>query len=118
MLNDYTVNIVYKNRTLESVCQKTYSFADYCQEQKLHLMRTIADVENAFYIMQGDKSKEDWDERTMAAFQHIRHKILDTANSIERLPKNLFYKGQNVDSVNSSEYVAGIINQAMSHDKL
>ena len=114
MLNDYTVNITYKNRTLEPVNQKSYPFADYCQEQKLHLMHIIADVENAFYDMQGNKSKEDWDERTMASFQHIRHKLLDAANGIERLPRNLFYKGQNVSSVNSAEYVAGIINDAMT----
>lgn len=112
MLNDYTVNIVYKNRTLEPVSQKAYALTDYCQEQKLHLMHTIADVENAFYTMQGNKSKDDWDAETMASFQHIRHKLLDAANSIERLPKNLHYKGQNVNAVNSAQYVADIINQA------
>lgn len=115
MLNDYTVNIVYKNRTLEPVTQKAYSLTDYCQEQKLHLMHIIADVENAFYNMQDNKSKEDWDAKVMVDFQHIRHKLLDTANSIERLPKNLFYKGQNVDAVNSADYVADIINKATAN---
>lgn len=112
VLNDYTVNIVFKNRSLESVNQRSYSLADYCQEQKLNLMHIITDVENAFYDMQGNKSKDDWSPEAMNMFQHIRHRLLDSANSIERLPRNLHYKGVNVGSMSGSEYIAGILNRA------
>lgn len=112
MLSDYTVNIIYKNRALEPVKQKSYSLQDYCQEQKIKLMHTIMDVENAFYRLQNEKCKDDWDVDTMNEFQHIRHKLLDAANGIERLPKQLCYKGQNVGSVSSGEFIADIINKA------
>lgn len=111
MLSDYTVNIVYKNRSLESVSQKSYPLADYCQEQKLNLMHIITDVENAFYNMQNNQSKDDWTPDAMETFQHIRHKLLDAANSIERLPKNLHHKGINIGTMNGTDYIAGIVNQ-------
>lgn len=110
MLNDCTVNVVYKNRSLEDVSCRSYSLVDYCQEQKLNLMHIITDVENAFYAMQNNQSKDDWSPQAMELFQRIRHKLLDSANSMERLPKNLCYKGVNVNSVSFSEYLANIIN--------
>lgn len=112
MLNDYTVNIIYRNRALESVNQKNYPFVDYCQEQKMNMMRTIADVENAFYVLQDNKSKDDWSEEAMNMFQHIRHKLLDTANNVERLPQNLRCKGCRIDAMAASEYIADIISKA------
>ena len=111
MLNDYTVNIVYKNRSMENVSQKSYPLIDYCQEQKLNLMHVITDVENAFYALQNDKSKDEWDAETMEAFQRIRHRLLDAANSIVRLPQNLQFKGINVGTIEGSEYIANLVNQ-------
>lgn len=111
MLNDYTVNIVYKNRSLENVSQRSYPLVDYCQEQKLNLMHIITDVENAFYSMQGNQSKNEWSPEAMELFQHIRHKLLDSANSIERLPKNLCCKGMNIGAMNSADYIADVVNQ-------
>lgn len=111
MLNDYTVNIIFKNRSLESVSQRSYPLKDYCQEQKLNLMHIITDVENAFYTLQKNQSKEDWTPEAMDAFQHIRHKLLDAANSIERLPQNLHCKGVNVNAMNGADYIAGLVNQ-------
>lgn len=111
MLNDYTVNIVYKNKSLESVNQKSYPFVDYCQEQKLNLMHVITDVENAFYALQEDKSKEEWAPDTVEMFQRIRHKLLDAANSVVRLPQNLQCNGVNIGSIDGSEYIAKLVNQ-------
>jgi hypothetical protein len=111
MLNDYTVNIVYKNRSLENVSQKSYPLSDYCQEQKLNLMHVITDVENAFYSLQGDKSKDDWTPEAIETFQRIRHKLLDTANSIVRLPQNLYCKGVSIGAMDGSEYIANLVNR-------
>lgn len=111
MLNDYTVNIVYKNRSLESVSQKSYPLSDYCQEQKLNLMHVITDVENAFYTLQEDRSKDEWTPEAVETFQRIRHKLLDAANSIVRLPQNLQFKGVNIGAVDGSEYIANLVNQ-------
>lgn len=116
MLNDYTVNIVYKNRSLESVNQKNYPFTDYCQEQKLNLMHVITDVENAFYAMQGDKSKDEWSAEAVETFQRIRHKLLDAANSIVRLPQNLQCKGVGIGMIDGAEYIAGLVNQCTNNN--
>lgn len=112
MLKDYTVNIVYKNRALENVNQKNYSLVDYCQEQKLNLMHVITDIENAFYTMQAEKSKDEWSPETTEAFMRIRHKLLDAANSIVRLPQNLQYKGVSINMINGSEYIAELVNHS------
>jgi hypothetical protein len=111
MLNDYTVDVIYKNRSLESVSKRTYPLIDYCQEQKLNLMHIITDVENAFYDLQDNKSKDEWNPDAIETFQRIRHRLLDVANGIERLPKNLNHKGVNVCSVNGTDYIASIVNQ-------
>lgn len=111
MLNDYTVNIVFKNRSLEDVSRRSYALVDYCQEQKLNLMHIITDVENAFYSMQGDKTKDEWTPEAKETFQRIRHKLLDAANEIVRLPNNLQYKGVGIGVVNGTEYIAGLVNQ-------
>lgn len=116
MLDDYTVNIVYKNRALEPVSQKNYPLVDYCQEQKLNIMHTIADIENAFYKFQNNYSKEDWNIEAIECFQHIRHKLLDAANNIERIPRNLCFCGQNIGAIKSSEHIANLINQAVGEN--
>lgn len=111
MLDDYTVNIIYKNRSLEDVSQRNYLFADYCQDQKLNLMHVITEVENAFYSMQNDKSKDEWSQDALDSFQRIRHKLLDVANGIVRLPQTLQYKGVNIGSIGGAEYIASIVNK-------
>lgn len=110
MLNDYTVNVIYKNRSLESVSERIYPLADYCQELKLGIMRTIMDVENAFYRFQNGKNKEQWEPDVLECFQRIRHKLLDSANSIERVPSNLQYKGSNVNKMNAADYIADVFD--------
>lgn len=116
MLNDYTVNITYKNRALEPVGERSYPFESYCAEQKFNITRTLIDIENAFYRFEKGKPKELWDKEEQEFFQHIRHKLLDVANNIERLPQNLCRNGVNINSMKSSEYFAGIIAEN-THNK-
>lgn len=110
MINDYTVNVVYKNRNMEQVFKKNYQLADYCQEQKINILKVISDVENSFYRSQDGFSKESWPQPVIDEFQRIRHKLLDIANSIERLPQNLCFKGQNIGSIDSSVFIGELIN--------
>lgn len=112
MVEDYKVKITYRNRSLENVSQRVIPLTDYCKEQKQMLMRIIADVENAFYALQNYKSKSEWPEEAINAFQKIRHKILDSANNVERMPQNIFYKDTNITAVDGSRYLADIINAA------
>lgn len=92
-MDDLTVKVVYLNRNLEQVNEKTYSLKDYVKSTKLELMRIIMDVEDLVYQLLGE-SKDNWTKETLDAFNKIRHKILDQANAIERLPQNLLYKGK------------------------
>lgn len=68
---------------------KTYSLEDYTSMLKYSLLTVIADVENSFYFFQQNKQKKDWDPDAMASFLKIRHKLLDSANAIERIPAGL-----------------------------
>lgn len=109
-MNDFSVKIAYRNRSLENVGEETYDFEQYSEMMKKQQTRIIVDVEDLLYYLQDNKSKDEWDEGTMVRFQHIRHKLLDQANAIERLPRNLYYKGVNCASISSSEMVARIID--------
>lgn len=102
MRNDYTVNITYKNRALEPVGERSYPFASYCAEQKFNITRTLIDIENVFYHFNNGRPKEMWEKEDQEYFHHIRHKLLDVANNIERLPQNLCRNGVNISCMDSS----------------
>ena len=111
-MSDFSVKISYKNKNLENVSNRTYDFLQYTEMIKLELMRIIMDVEDAFYMLQDAKSKEEWDDATMAQFQKIRHKLLDQANAVERLPHNLYFNGVRCFDTSISKMLADIINNA------
>lgn len=48
----------------------------------------ISDVEAMIYEWMG-LPREHWDDETWTAFTAIRHKLLDKAGEITRLPENL-----------------------------
>lgn len=108
-MSDFTVKIEYKNKDLETVIEREYSFPQYTELLNVELMRIIAEIEDSFYHLT-NKKKEDWDEETKNKFRHIRHKILDQANAIKRLPQTLSYRGISAASVNFSEIIAEKLN--------
>lgn len=108
-MSDFKVKIEYKNKDLETVIEKDYDFPQYTDLLNAELMRIIAEIEDSFYWFTG-KKKEDWDEDTKKRFQHIRHKLLDQANAIKRLPQTLSYKGIAAGSVSFSEVLAADLN--------
>lgn len=55
----------------------------------LDLKRIITDIEDLVYMTNGNKSKDDWNETELMAFNKIKHKILDKAGEIGRLPENI-----------------------------
>ena len=40
----------------------------------------------------------------------LRHKMLDKANAVERLPNNICYKGVSIMSENLSQYIADLMD--------
>ena len=111
-MSDFTVKIEYKNQNLETVVEKEYEFSQYTDLLNLELMRIITETEDAFYYLTG-KQKEEWDNVTRSKFQHIRHKLLDQANAIKRLPQTLSYRGISAGSVSLSEIIAKDINNGL-----
>lgn len=111
-MSDFTVKIEYKNQNLETVIEKEYEFSQYTDLLNLELMRIITETEDAFYYLTG-KQKEDWDNETKSRFQHIRHKLLDQANAIKRLPQTLSFHGISAGSVSFSEVIAKDINSGL-----
>lgn len=112
MNKDFTVTIDYRNRDLQTINQRTWSFKEYTNMLSLELKRIIMDVEDAFYEFNNGKQKEEWDPQVLNDFQKIRHKLLDQANSIERLPQTLCYKGISCSSIKASELIAEVIDNA------
>lgn len=104
-MSDFIVKIEYKNKNLETVVEKEYDFISYTEMLNLELMRLIMEIEDAFYVFSGNKQKDDWDPEMKERFKKIRHKMLDQANAIKRLPANLSYKGIPANQVSIGEYL-------------
>lgn len=109
-MSDWTVCVEYKNKDLETVIEKEYDFIQYTEMLDLGLKGILVDVENAFYMLQDNAQKDDWSEEAKERYKAIRHKLLDKANAIRRLPKSLHYKGQSPTAVNFSDVLAAYIN--------
>ena len=110
-MSDFKVKIVYKNKDLEPVVEKEYDFIDYTEMVSLDLKRILMDIEDAFYYFSGNKQKKDWDQETSERFMKIRHKMLDQANAIRRLPENLSYMSVKGTSMPLSEFIARSIKK-------
>lgn len=105
-MSDFKVKIEYKNKDLETIVEKEYDFIDYTEMLNLELKRVLMDVEDAFYYFSGNKQKQDWSPELTERFQKIRHKLLDQANAIRRLPQNLSCNGAKANTMSFSEYLA------------
>lgn len=112
MNKDFTVLIDYLNKNMEHVNQKTYMFFEYTNMLELEIKRMILDVEDAYYKFENGKQKSEWSEESLNGFNKIRHKLLDVANAIARLPKTLHYKGVSCADMKLSEMIAEMIDSA------
>ena len=83
------VKVTYRNRDLESIYTKTYSFCEYTEMLHADLLRLVTDIEDLCYTMNGGKPKDEWTDESFAAFNKIKHKLLDKAGDIGRMPENM-----------------------------
>ena len=88
-LKNLGVKVTYRNHALEDVCTKTYSFCEYTEMLHTDLLRLVTDIEDLCYIMNDGKPKEEWTEESFTAFNKIKHKLLDKAGDVGRMPNNL-----------------------------
>lgn len=96
------VKIVYRNEKKEPVFEREYSLNDYCDMLREDLLRIITDVEDVLYIANDNKRKDEWSDSVWASFCKIKHKLLDKAGDIGRLPKNLIEDPQ-VEKLDQNE---------------
>lgn len=83
------VKVVYRDCNLNPTSEKTYLLHDYTDMLRMDILRAVTDVEDLVYIATGNKPKDEWNDETWTAFQRLRHKLLDKAGSIGRLPDNI-----------------------------
>jgi hypothetical protein len=107
MNKELGVKVTYRNAQLEPVYEKSYSINDYTEMLRMDLLRLISDVEDLVYVATDNKPKDEWSDGLWAAFYKIKHKLLDKAGDIGRLPGNLF----EMSTMSLSEYVADIVNK-------
>lgn len=88
-MRDMNVRVDYRNERMEVVSEKTYSLSDYTAMLKTDLMRIIGDVEDLCYAVNDNRCKGEWSDESWTAFCRIKHKLLDKAGDIGRLPENI-----------------------------
>ena len=93
MENNFNVKITYRNAKLEPVSTQLYSLEDYTDMLRSDQLKIITDVEDGFYVANGNKCKDEWPDDVWGAFVRIKHKLLDKAGSIGRLPENIVKAG-------------------------
>ena len=105
-MSDFKVKIEYKNKELETVVEKEYDFIDYTEMLSRELNRILKNVEDVFFYMSDYKPKNEWDKELLERFDNIRHKVLDQANAIKRLPNTLSYKTIPANTMSISEFIS------------
>lgn len=93
MRKDLHVKITYRNQKREPVSTQLYSLEDYTNMQRNDLIRIISDIEGGYYAACGNKGRDEWPDDVWSSFIHIKHKILDKAGDIQRLPENIVEEG-------------------------
>lgn len=101
------VRVVYRNRNMESTYTKTYSLEQYTEMLKIDLQRIVSDVESLCYAANGNKEKEEWSDETFSAFNLIKHKLLDKAGDVGRIPENIM----EIRTEPMSNFVARVLNE-------
>lgn len=106
-IQEIGVRVTYKDKDMRPTYTKTYSLCEYTDMLRQDLLRLITDVENLCYIANENKSKADWSDQTFDEFSRIKHKLLDKAGDIGRLPENITLR----TSEPLNEYVARMLNE-------
>ena len=106
-IQELGVRVTYKDRDLRPIYTRTYSLAEYTDMLRVDLLRLVTDVENLCYVANENKDKSSWSDQTFDEFSRIKHKLLDKAGDIGRLPQNIVLR----TNAPLSEYVAKLLNE-------
>lgn len=110
MESDYTVKVDYVSNQTGERFQRVYPFAGYMNNMAFELKQVLYETENVFFELEDHKDRAEWSEDSKAAFGKIRRKLLNSINSVQRLPETLHCKGISINSVPASEMLAHMID--------
>lgn len=83
------VKVEYRNAKMELISEQIYDLTDYTAMLKADLLRLITDIEDLCYSVNGNRPKDEWSDETWSSFCKLKHKLLDKAGEISRLPANI-----------------------------
>lgn len=86
----FGVRVTYRNNKMEIVDMKVYTLDSYASMLRNDLLRVITDIEDVIYAAKDNIPKDMWDDGTWSAYCRLKHRILDKAGAIERLPETIF----------------------------
>ena len=97
-MNDIGVKVVYRNKDQEPIYERSYSLKEYTDMIRSDQLRLITDVEDMVYRANDNKPKTEWSGELWEDFCRIKHKLLDKAGDIGRLPETVFIVNPSVDN--------------------
>lgn len=100
-----SVKVTYRNKNMDPTYSKVYKLDEYTDMLRTDLLKLITDVENLCYAANDNKPKEEWSDETFSGFCLIKHKLLDKAGDVGRIPENIVYEEP------LSNFVARIIDK-------
>ena len=106
-IKDIGIRVTYKDKDLRPTYTKTYSLSEYTDMIRADILRLITDIENLCYVQNSGNDKSKWPEETLEEFNKIKHKMLDKAGDIGRIPQNIIIRTNEP----LSEYVARMLNE-------
>jgi len=105
-VQEIIVKVTYRDKELNPTYTKTYTLPEYADSIRSDLQSLVGEVETLGYLANGNKPKEEWSDASFATFTRIKHKLLDKAGEIGRLPSNMMQLKREP----LSSYVAQILN--------
>lgn len=106
MKKEICVRITYRDKDLQPTYTKTYSLGEYADNMRADLQGLVGEVETLGYMANKNKPKEEWSDESFAVFSRVKHKLLDKAGEIGRLPANINFR----ETEPLANYVARILD--------
>ena len=88
-IQEIIVRVTYRDKDLNPTYTRTYTLPEYADSIRSDLQGLVGDVETLAYLANNNKPKEEWSDASFSAFTRIKHKLLDKAGEIGRLPSNM-----------------------------
>lgn len=108
MLDDLSVARIRYNKITEKMEPCSWSLADASAMLRHSVMKALSEMEEGYMTMYG--KKETWPAQAQEAYGKLRHRMLDIAGSLHRLPEELRYKGKPCNAANLTEWIASTLD--------